>query len=180
MGERKLLVLVKVMFAGFLVFALGACKNASLIEDGNSIETARMAGAEGTQTNKLYLRPTKNEFCQIGPKNTPYFQNLFNEQKESSQNSNLKGAISELENRMKSKVAIEMCNVEVEDWILKSLALGKPAPYEVAGLKQFPWRLAKACAAIGTVVLSPHHNLAASAAILAILLDYGEAKSKDC
>ena len=171
--------LAKALSIVLLLLALGGCKTSSPGGEGDSREATRNDSGELTLAPKLYLRPTKNELCQIGPKNTPFFKNFLVEQAEVSKESELKMPISELEARMKSKVAIEMCSVELEDWIIKSLALGKPAPFDVAGVN-IPWRLAKTCATVGAILFSSHHHIAAGLAIGAVVCDYCDSVSKDC
>jgi hypothetical protein len=170
MNLSKSFTLAAVM-APFLLLALGACKTSSFEGESISGEAARSSGAEVIPNPKLYLMPTKNEFCQIGPKNTPYFQNYMDEKKETSNASGFKGAASSLNTRLESKEVIEMCNVEIEDWLLKSLALGKPAPYDVADLKG-GLDLLKAMAAATAVLSSGNHGVSCVAACIAIACDY--------
>jgi hypothetical protein len=170
MNLSKTFTLVAVM-TPFILLALGGCKTSSFEGERISVEAARSSGAEVIPNPKLYLMPTKNEFCQIGPKNTPYFQNYLDKQKDATKVSSFKGAASMLGTRLESREAIEMCNVEIEDWILKSIALGKPAPYEVADLKGGLEAL-KAISAAVAVLSSGNHGVSCVAACVAIACDY--------
>ncbi len=114
--------------------ALSGCKSSRSLPS-ESQTASRYAGEPDVDSRKIYLQLSQNEFCQVGSKNTVYFKNVLEEQKGNLNSAGQASLQIHFEASIRSKGTLELCNVDIEDWILKSIALGKPAPYDIAGLR---------------------------------------------
>ena len=120
----------------FLVLSnLSGCKSSPSALPSDSQTASRYASEPNGDSGKVYLQLSKNEFCQVGTKNTGYFKNVLEEQKGNLNSASQVSLQSQFEAVTQSQGTLELCNVDLEDWILKSIALGKPAPYDIAGLR---------------------------------------------
>lgn len=114
--------------------SLNGCKNTASIPPAQSQIASRYASEEPLDSRKIYLQLSKTEYCQVGSKNNRYLQNYLNEQKDNLQITPEQRQHSPGQALIQTKKTLEICPVDLEDWLLKSIALGKPAPFDVAGL----------------------------------------------
>ncbi|MEY3901030.1 MAG: hypothetical protein RL189_336 [Pseudomonadota bacterium] len=124
----KLICIVPLAFA---LCALAGCKYLSFSET-----MTRTAEPKPQTAEPCFLALSNGEICQMGAQqcsNSRAFLDEFKKNPPPSQRDILKENLVQTVIRKEVQSA-QACNADLERWALKTMAAGKPAPFDVAGL----------------------------------------------
>lgn len=155
---------------------LSGCKSSPSALPSEFETASKYASESNGDSGKVYLQLSKNEFCQVGSKNNTYFKNVLEEQKGNLNSAAQASLQSQFEILTQSKGSLELCNVDIEDWILKSIALGQPAPYDIAGLRIDD--VIAGCKLFAVLTASHHPGIATGFAAASVGLEWW--KGRQC